>query len=102
VRTVVTANTREPVVEDTTGEELVGHLRDHGAPRAVLAREALVVDGLQAMQMVRDQPKASGSCCLAPSANNDISTARCSRCHMRAGRPRGDKRCDPSGARVAA
>ena len=52
VRTVVTANTREPVVEDATGEELVGHLRDHGAPRAVLTREAFVVHRLQAMQVV--------------------------------------------------
>jgi hypothetical protein len=43
VRTVVTANTREPVVEDAAGEELLGDLRDDGAPRAVLAREELVV-----------------------------------------------------------
>jgi len=57
VRTVVTANTREPVVEDAAGEEIVGHLRDHAAPRAVRASEAVVVDCLQAMQMIRPQPK---------------------------------------------
>jgi hypothetical protein len=43
---------RKPVVEDAAGEELVGHRRDHGAPRAVRAREALVVDRRQAMQVV--------------------------------------------------
>ena len=57
VRTVVTANTREPVVEDTAREELLGDLRDHGAPRAVLAREAVVVDRLQSVQVIRHQPK---------------------------------------------
>ena len=57
MRTVVTANTREPEVEDAAGEELVGDLCDHGAPRTVLAREALVVDRLQALQMIRHQPK---------------------------------------------
>ena len=31
VRTVVTANTREPVVEDAAREELLGDLRDDGA-----------------------------------------------------------------------
>ena len=44
-------------VDEHPGEESVGHLRDHGAPRAILAREAVVVDRLQAMQMVRHQPK---------------------------------------------
>ena len=57
MRTVVAANTREPVVEHAAGEERVGHLRDHGATRAVLAREALVVDRLQALPMIRHQPK---------------------------------------------
>jgi hypothetical protein len=57
VRARVAPDARESVVEHATGEELVGDLRDHGAPRAVLACEALVVDGLQAMQMVRHQPK---------------------------------------------
>ncbi len=52
VRTVVTATTREPVVEHAAGEEPVRDLPDHGAPRAVRAREAVVVDRLQAMQVV--------------------------------------------------
>ena len=39
VRAGVAADAREPVVEDAAGEELVGDLRDDGAPRAVLARE---------------------------------------------------------------
>jgi len=52
VRARSAADAREPVVEDATREELLGDLRDHGAPRAVLARKALVVHRLQAMQMV--------------------------------------------------
>ena len=56
VCTVVAADAREPVVEHAAGEELVSDLGDDGAPRAVLAREALVVDRLQAMQMIRHQP----------------------------------------------
>ena len=57
VCTVVAADAREPVVEHAAGEERVGDLCDHGAPRAVLAREAVVVDRLQAVQMIRHQPK---------------------------------------------
>jgi len=57
VRARVAPNARESVVEHATGEELVGDPRDHGAPRAVLACEALAQDRLQAMQMVRYQPK---------------------------------------------
>ncbi len=56
MRARVAADAREPVVEHAAGEELVGDLCDHGAPWAVLAREALVVDGLQAMPMIRPQP----------------------------------------------
>jgi hypothetical protein len=52
VRTGVAADAGEAVLEYPTREELVRHPRDHGAPRAVLAREALVVDRLQAMQMI--------------------------------------------------
>jgi hypothetical protein len=44
VRARVATDAREPVVEHAAGEELLGHLRDHGAPQAVLAPEALVVD----------------------------------------------------------
>ena len=36
VGTVVTADAREPVLEDAAGEELVRDLPDHGAPRAIL------------------------------------------------------------------
>jgi len=52
VRARVAANAREPVVEHAAGEELVSDLRDDGAPWAILARKALVVDRLQAMQMI--------------------------------------------------
>jgi hypothetical protein len=44
VRTGVAADAREVVFEDTAREELVGHLRHDGRPRAVLAGEAVVVD----------------------------------------------------------
>jgi hypothetical protein len=40
VRTGVAADAREIVFEYTAREELVGHLRDDGTPRAVLAGEA--------------------------------------------------------------
>ena len=43
VRAVVAAEPREAVLEDSAGQALVHHLPDHWAPRAVLAREALVV-----------------------------------------------------------
>ncbi len=42
---------------NTPREELVGDLRDDPAPRTVLAREALVVDRLQSVQVIRHQPK---------------------------------------------
>ena len=48
----IAATAGEPVVEHAAGEKLVGDLGDDGAPRAVRARKALVVDGLQAMQVV--------------------------------------------------
>jgi hypothetical protein len=57
VRTVVTANTREPVIEHAAGEELVSDLCDDGAPWAILSRETVVIDRLQAMQMIGHQPK---------------------------------------------
>lgn len=57
VATGVTADAREPMLEDAAGEALVRDLGDHGAPRAVLAREAVVVDRLQAVEMILHQPK---------------------------------------------
>jgi hypothetical protein len=48
---------RRHALEDAAGEELVRDLRDHGAPRAVLAREALVVHRLEPLQVIRHQPK---------------------------------------------
>lgn len=47
VRAVVAADVREAVFEDSAAEERVVGLRDHGAPRAVRAGEAVVVDGPQ-------------------------------------------------------
>jgi len=57
---VVAADAREAVLEDPTGEELVGHLPDDRTPRAVLAgkalvkalAKALVVDRLQAVHLI--------------------------------------------------
>jgi hypothetical protein len=83
VRTVVTANTREPVVEDAAGEELVGDLCDHGAPWAVLAREALVVDRLQVRQIIRHQPKERRR--LGPSGLVDAARRRRRVGHARSG-----------------
>src|ERR1019366_6652231 len=57
VGTVVTADAREAVLEDAAGEKLVRDRADDGAPRAVLAREALVVHRLQAVEMILHQPK---------------------------------------------
>ena len=51
VRAVVAADAGDAVLEHLTGEELHSHLRDGLAPRAVLAREALVVNRLKPMQM---------------------------------------------------
>jgi hypothetical protein len=46
------------VVEDAAAEELASDLRDDGPLAAILAHEAVVVDRLQAMPMIRHQPKA--------------------------------------------
>jgi len=57
VRAGVAADAGEAVLEDATRQELVGDLRDDRAPRAILAGKPLVVDRLQAVQMIRLQPK---------------------------------------------
>jgi len=57
VGTGVAADAREAVLEHAARQELVGDLRHDRTPRAILAREALVVDRLQAVQMIRHQPK---------------------------------------------
>jgi len=51
----VTANARKAILEDGAGEQLVRDLGDHGASRAVLAREAAVVHRLQAVEMIPHQ-----------------------------------------------
>lgn len=48
---------REAVLEDAAGEELVCDLADDGAPRAVLARKAVVVHRLQAVELILHQLK---------------------------------------------
>ena len=58
--TIVAPDAREPAVEHAAGEERVMNLRNHGAPRAVLAREEVVVDRLQAVQMIRSSGDACG------------------------------------------
>ncbi len=45
----------EAVLEDCTREALLRHLGDDGAPRAVLGREAVIVDRLEPVQVVRYQ-----------------------------------------------
>jgi len=57
VHTRIAADAREPVLEHPVGEELVSDLCDDGPPGAVLAGKAVVVDRLQAMQVIRHQPK---------------------------------------------
>ena len=57
VRTTVTANAREAMLEDPAGQELVRYLPDDRAPRAVLAGKSLVVDRLQSVEMVLHQPE---------------------------------------------
>ena len=52
VRARLAAEAGEPVLEHPAGEELVSDLHDDGPPGAVLAGEAVVVDGLQALQMI--------------------------------------------------
>jgi len=52
VRARVATDAREPVLEHPAGEELLRDLRDDGAPRTVLAREAVVVDRLQPLQVI--------------------------------------------------
>jgi hypothetical protein len=83
VCTVVAADAGEAVVEDAAGEALVGDLCDHGAPWAVLAREALVVDCLQALQMIRHQPKQRRR--LGPSGLVDAARRRGCVGHARSG-----------------
>ena len=60
VRAGIAADAGEVVLEHATGEEPVRHLRDDGPPRAVLAREAIVVDRLQPMQAIRHTNRKSG------------------------------------------
>ena len=55
--TGVAAGAREAVREDAAGEDLVGDVAHDVAVRAVVAREALVVDPVQAVEMILHQPK---------------------------------------------
>lgn len=57
--------TREPVLQDPTGEELVGHLRDDGPPGAVFPSDAFVVDRLQAVRIILDQPLQNPALCAS-------------------------------------
>ncbi len=52
VRARLAVDAREPVLEHPTGEERVSDLCDEGRPGAVLMGEAVIVDHLQAMQVV--------------------------------------------------
>ncbi len=81
VRAGIAAEAGEPVLEDATRQELVGDPRDDGAPRAVLLSESFVVDRLQAVQMVRHQPKERR--CLGPSGLVDSTRLRCRVGHAR-------------------
>ena len=57
MRARIAADTGAAVLEDAAREELLGDPCDDGALRAVLAREAVVVEGLQGVQVIRHQPK---------------------------------------------
>ena len=57
MRASVAADAGNAVLQGATREELRGDLCDDGLPRAVRAREATVVDRLQAAQLIRHQPK---------------------------------------------
>ena len=83
VCTLVAADAREPVVEHAAGEELVGDLCDDGAPWAKLAGKALVVDRLQAVQMIRHQPKKRRR--LGASRLGNAMRRRCRVGHARSG-----------------
>jgi len=52
VRARIAADAGEPVLQHAAREERVSDLRDHGPPWAILAREAVVVDRLQAVQVI--------------------------------------------------
>ena len=56
VRTRVTADARKAVFKDAAREELVGHLRYDGAPRAVCGGEALVIHGRQRAELILHEP----------------------------------------------
>ena len=90
VRTVVAADAGEAVLQHAAGEERVGHLRDDGTPGAVLAREAVVIDRLQAVQMIRHQPKERRR--LGPSGFVDATRRRRRVGHARSGT--GERRAD--------
>ncbi len=83
VRAGIAADARESVVEHAAGEERVSDLCDHGPTGAVLASEAVIVDRLQAMQMIGHQPKERRR--LGPSGVVDATHRR--RCigHPRSG-----------------
>ena len=62
----VTADAGEAVLQDPTGEELVGHLRDDEPPGAVLPSEAFVIDRLvpplsQGRQRLRETSESFGA-----------------------------------------
>ncbi len=48
MRAPISPDAGEAVLEHPAGEELVSDLHDDGAPRAILAREALVVSAARA------------------------------------------------------
>ena len=83
VRAGIAADAGEPVLQHPAGEKLVGHAADHRTPRAILAREALVVDRLQAVQVIRHQPKERR--CLRASGFVDATRRRCRIGHARSG-----------------
>jgi hypothetical protein len=83
VRTGIAADASEPVFEHAAGEELLRHPRDDGTPRAIRAREALVVDRLQAVQMIRHEPKERRR--LRTAGFVDATRRRCRVGHARSG-----------------
>lgn len=57
VGAIVTPDARDAELEHAAGNALVRDLPDHGASRAILAREALVVHRVQAVHVILHQPE---------------------------------------------
>jgi hypothetical protein len=83
MRAGIAADAGEPVLEHPAGGELHRDLRDDGSPPTVLACEAVVVDCLKPLQVLRHQPKERRR--LGPSGYVDAARRRRRVGHARSG-----------------